>query len=206
MPQDPLKPRKQPKQARSRQMHADILEAAVRVLAGGDPTRFTMVRVAEVAGISVGSLYQYYPNKEALLVALHEREVEDVWIDVKAIVRDADLAPRERVHRTVALFFRRESAEPPAMRRLMADSESAARKSPTFLALMADAQHEIGTFLAQALPAPARDQSLAFPVDVFFTTIASLGRAVCERPMSPEALDRWAQTCSDMLCDYFKIA
>ena len=69
-----ISPRKAPQQARSSQMVADILEAALRVLAREGAARFTTVRVAEEAGVSVGSLYQYFPNKEALLYRLQTDE------------------------------------------------------------------------------------------------------------------------------------
>ncbi len=58
-------------------MRDDILEAAARVF---DTLGFdaTTNRVAEVAGVGIGSLYQYFPNKEALVTALHERHVAEV--------------------------------------------------------------------------------------------------------------------------------
>ena len=62
--------RKAPKQARSTQLVADILEAANRVLEREGAARFTTIRVAETAGVSVGSLYQYFPNKLAILLTL----------------------------------------------------------------------------------------------------------------------------------------
>ena len=68
--------RKHPKQARSRQLVADILTAAGRVLARDGARSFTAARVAEEAGVSVGSLYQYFPNKEALLFRLQTDEWE----------------------------------------------------------------------------------------------------------------------------------
>lgn len=67
------KPRKQPKQARSQAMVESILAAAARVLAQRGYARTNTNLVAEAAGISVGSLYQYFPNKDALFVALHKR-------------------------------------------------------------------------------------------------------------------------------------
>ena len=71
-----LTSRKEPKQAsRSRQMRDDILTASIRVLRKGRFPRFTTWRVAEAAGISVGSLYQYFPNKHALVFAIHSRTV-----------------------------------------------------------------------------------------------------------------------------------
>lgn len=68
-----LKPRKTPRQRRSAAMVETILEAAARVIDRGTLARFNTNRVAEVAGISVGSLYQYFPNKDALVAALIER-------------------------------------------------------------------------------------------------------------------------------------
>ena len=68
-----LKPRKQPLQRRSAQTVEDILEAAARILERDGLGAFTTNRVAERAGISIGSLYQYFPNKQALLAALIER-------------------------------------------------------------------------------------------------------------------------------------
>lgn len=73
MPRLRLSPRKQPRQARSRATVEVILAAATRVLARESLAGFNTNRVAEVAGISVGSFYQYFPNKEALMAALIEQ-------------------------------------------------------------------------------------------------------------------------------------
>jgi AcrR family transcriptional regulator len=69
-------PRKEPRQKRSREKVAAILDAAARVLVDEGYERATTNRVAEVAGISIGSLYQYFPNKESLVAALAERHSE----------------------------------------------------------------------------------------------------------------------------------
>lgn len=69
-----LSPRREPTQARATATRAAILEAAARVLEQGGLSAFNTNRVAEVAGISIGSLYQYYPHKAALLVALSEQQ------------------------------------------------------------------------------------------------------------------------------------
>ena len=87
MPRLQLKARKQPSQARSQATVETILEAAARVLAKQSLAGFNTNRVAEVAGVSVGSLYQYFPNKEALVVALIEREQEKLALAVEAIVQ-----------------------------------------------------------------------------------------------------------------------
>ena len=63
----PLSSRRQPQQARSSDLVAAILEAALQVLAKEGVHRFTTTRVAERAGVSVGSVYQYFPNKASIL-------------------------------------------------------------------------------------------------------------------------------------------
>ncbi len=65
--------RKRPKQGRSKFTVDAILEGAARILIADGYASFNTNRVAEVAGVSVGSLYQYFPNKEAIVAALWER-------------------------------------------------------------------------------------------------------------------------------------
>jgi AcrR family transcriptional regulator len=60
--------RRQPKQRRSRLLVASIREACLRILQDGAPEQLTAKRIAEVAGVAIGSFYQYYPNKEAVLL------------------------------------------------------------------------------------------------------------------------------------------
>jgi len=72
-----LSPRKRPVQARSRQTFDAVLEAAAQVFEAEGYARGTTNRIAERAGVSIGSLYQYFPNKDAILVALLQRHVEE---------------------------------------------------------------------------------------------------------------------------------
>ncbi len=71
-----LHTRRRPRQARSQVTVAAILEAAVRVLLKHGYHGFTTKEVAEVAGVGIGSLYEYFPNKEALIAAVVEREAD----------------------------------------------------------------------------------------------------------------------------------
>lgn len=64
------KPRKQPLQDRSTKTVEAILEAAIRILRQGGWAQLTTTRIAEKAGVSVGSLYQYFPNREAIAVEI----------------------------------------------------------------------------------------------------------------------------------------
>ncbi|MBN9021078.1 MAG: TetR/AcrR family transcriptional regulator [Rhizobiales bacterium] len=73
-----LKPRKLPVQARSTVTVEALQVAAIQVLVREGLQRCTTTRVAERAGTSVGSLYQYYPNRDALLRAVLERHLEGI--------------------------------------------------------------------------------------------------------------------------------
>ncbi len=75
---DPLSPRKKPQQQRSRVTIDTIYEATIQVLLAGGLDKITTIQVADRAGVSVGSVYQYFPNKSALLAAVVRRHVGDV--------------------------------------------------------------------------------------------------------------------------------
>ena len=70
--------RKVPKQQRSRQMVETLIDATASVLAERGLDHTTTNHIAELAGVSVGSLYQYFPDKDSLIEALLERMVSDL--------------------------------------------------------------------------------------------------------------------------------
>jgi AcrR family transcriptional regulator len=65
-------------QRRARQTVDAILDAVVRILKREGFDAITTNRVAEVAGVCIGSVYQYFPDKRAIFVALHERHIEEI--------------------------------------------------------------------------------------------------------------------------------
>jgi AcrR family transcriptional regulator len=79
-----FEPRKTPIQARSTVTVESISEAAIQVLLSHGAERLTTTRVADRAGVSVGTLYQYYPNKQALLFAVLENHFDKVASRVEA--------------------------------------------------------------------------------------------------------------------------
>ena len=72
----PPKPRKRPQQSRSLLLVNAIREACLRILEDEGPDKLTTQRIADVAGINIASLYQYFPNKEAVLAEIYEQEME----------------------------------------------------------------------------------------------------------------------------------
>ena len=91
----PTNPRKSASQERSRATVQALLDATARVLTREGYDRASTNRIAATAGVSVGSLYQYFPNKEALvaaLVARHNREMLDLLREALKEVASLDLA------------------------------------------------------------------------------------------------------------------
>src|SRR5215471_1846118 len=87
-----FQPRKTPVQARAAVTVGAISEATIQVLLRQGAHRLTTTRVAERAGVSVGTLYQYYPNKQSLLFAV----LADHLDHVASAVETACLAARHR--------------------------------------------------------------------------------------------------------------
>ena len=84
--QAPLAPRKAPAQRRSRVMVEALVEAAARILEDAGPAGFNTNAVAARAGVSVGSLYQYFPGKAALVAELSRRGAEALLAGIEAAV------------------------------------------------------------------------------------------------------------------------
>jgi len=70
--------RRRPKQRRAQQTVDAVLHAVVRVLKREGFKAVTTNRIAEVAGVSIGSVYQYFPDKQAIFVALHQRHIDQI--------------------------------------------------------------------------------------------------------------------------------
>jgi AcrR family transcriptional regulator len=83
-----LEPRKSPVQARSTASVDAILEATIQVLLSDGKERLTTTRVALRAGVSVGTLYQYFPNKSSLLKAVLRRHLNEVMEAIERVCRE----------------------------------------------------------------------------------------------------------------------
>src|SRR5271170_1138813 len=78
-----INPRKNASQKRSRATVDALVEATARILVRDGFDKASTNRIAEVAGVSVGSLYQYFPSKEALVAAVIDRHSQEIMQTVR---------------------------------------------------------------------------------------------------------------------------
>jgi AcrR family transcriptional regulator len=98
--------RRRPTQPRARDTVQIILEATARILQRGGRAALNTNYIAECAGISVGTLYQYFPNKEAILVAMARRELAtDEACVIKALTEPAEEGETDLVRRAIRVLI-----------------------------------------------------------------------------------------------------
>jgi len=192
--------RKEPTQARSTALVATILEAAVQVLAQDGAPRFTTARVAERAGVSVGSLYQYFPNKAAILFRLQR----DEWRQTAALLRgtlgDVRRPPRDRLHALVHAFLHSECEEAP-VRVALKDAAPLYRDTPEAREAKVSAHRTVRIFLRETLPT-ASEATRALAGDLITTTLSAVGKQYSERPRTPAEIATYADALAEMFCAY----
>jgi AcrR family transcriptional regulator len=196
-----IAPRRQPVQVRSNQLVAAILTAAVRVLEREGAPRFTTIRVAEEAGVSVGSLYQYFPNKQAILYRLQVDEWERTGEAIDTILGDDELPPARRLRRLLRAFFQSECDEAP-LRLALAALAPSYHDAPESRARRRRGQAIVGAFMTSAAPS-ASPRQRRFAGQLLFATMTSLGKQLSERQPDAAEIDRWADAVSRMLTLYF---
>src|SRR6516225_4450278 len=197
-----LSSRKQPKQARSTELVAAILVAAVQVLAKDGAQRFTTARVAEKAGVSVGSLYQYFPNKAAILFRLQSDEWRQTSALLRQILEDVRRPPLERLRTLVHAFIRSECDEA-AMRVALHDAAPLYRDAPEAQD-RESGERTVAAFMREALPA-ASDATRTLAGELITTTLSTVGKQFSESPRTPVEIDTYADGLADMFCAYLKI-
>lgn len=194
--------RKQPQQARSSELVATILEAAVQVLAKEGAPRFTTGRVAEKAGVSIGSLYQYFPNKAAILFRLQSDEWRQTGELLRGILEDVELPPLMRLRKLVRAFIRSECDEA-AMRVALNDAVPLYRDAPEAQEARASSDRTVQAFLREVLPA-ASDVVRAAAGDLIKRTLSTVGKHFSETPRTSAEIEAYAEAMADMFCAYLK--
>jgi AcrR family transcriptional regulator len=194
--------RKQPKQARSAQLVAAILEAAVQVLSEEGAHRFTTPRVAEKAGVSVGSLYQYFPNKAAILFRLQTDEWRQTTELLRGILENGKTPPLARLRALVHAFIRSECDEA-RLRVALGDAAPLYRGAPEAQEARASGRRTFRVFMEELLPnAPKATRTLVS--DLVTTTLSAVGKKFSETPRTPSEIKAYAEAMADMFCAYLR--
>jgi AcrR family transcriptional regulator len=160
-----LNPRKKPRQARAEATLDAIFEATIQVLLSDGPHKLTTTRVAERAGVSVGTMYQYFPHKQALIYALNERYLDALAEKIEAACRRNHGAPvAEGVEALIDVYWRAKTER--------ADVTRALYRSVADM----DNQALIDTFAART--DAATTAMLSSASDANFADVASINRTL----------------------------
>ena len=194
--------RKHPKQARSNDLVDSILQAAIQVLAKEGMRRFTTTRVAERAGVSVGSVYQYFPNKAAILFRLQSDEWRETSEMLRGILEDTRNPPLERLRLLVHVFIRSECDEA-EVRVALDDAAPFYRDAPEAQEVRASGKQSVEVFMREVLP-EATEATRAVAGDLIKVTLSSVGKQFSESPRTPEQIETYADAMADMFCAYLR--
>ena len=199
-----ISPRKQPKQERSAQLVGVILQAAVRILEREGVAAFTTTRVAAQAGVSVGSLYQYFPNKASILFRLQQDEWVATGNLLEGIFQDERLGAAERLRVALHAFFRTECDEAP-LRTALGDAAPLYRDSPEARSHRERGLKLLVGLIARAAPGLSRKRR-TFAAELYLATLSAMGKHVSETVHTRAEVERWAAATADMFLAYLRDA
>ncbi len=179
-----------------------ILQATVQVLLKNGKSRLTTTRVAERAGVSVGTLYQYFPNKGSLLQALLQEHLDNVAAAMERACAGAHGAPLARMAEAVtSAFVRAKFRNIDASVALYAISDDVEGKR------IAGEMHVRATAAMTAMFETAREETVREPERVAATVLsamAGVSRAMLERDLTPATMAVMEQELTVMVRAYLE--
>lgn len=175
MPPTPAAPRRTPRQERSQFTVDAIFEAVARIVATQGEAGLTTNRIAETAGVSVGSLYQYFPSKEAILAAMLDQHCDRVMLELDALLAQARAegwTPEQQVRRYARHYLQAFGAGAPPGRALARLSWQLDYRASMLVAVRGSSER-----LALHLQRMAHDHRLPppTPAQLFVLTRAFMG-------------------------------
>ncbi len=192
--------RKRPKQERSTALVTAILDAAGQVLQKEGAQRFTTARVAQRAGVSIGSVYQYFPNKAAILFRLQVDEWQKTTDVLRSILDDSERAPQDRLLSLVRAFIRSECEEA-AVRAALNDAAPSYRGAPEAARVRASYDDTLKAFIQATLPG-ASDATHSRAANLILTTLCALGKDFSNKPRTPAEIETYADSVAEMFSAY----
>jgi len=179
-----LTPRKQPRQARSMATVHTIFDATIQVLVRDGPRRLTTTRVAERAGVSVGSMYQYFPNKQALFYALNARYLVALAERIEAACAAQHGAPVAQMVEALVETYWMAKSERPDVTRALYRSVAELDNEPLIATFAQRADAATAAMLASASDVSFDDVPAV--VLTLLSTVFGTVRSVFERDLAPE--------------------
>lgn len=205
MPQRPqvlLEPRKSPVQARSAASVNAILEATIQVLLSVGKQRLTTTRVASRAGVSIGTLYQYFPNKSALLQAALKRHLDQVTEAVEQVCREQrSNTPQQMATALVVAFLEAKMRDVKASVALYSVS-SDVDGAKIAQQVGAKSKEAIAVMLATACQPLTKDPQII--ASMLQGAMAGVSRSLLESDAPEKQLDSLRQELTFLACAYLE--
>lgn len=172
----------------------------MQVLSKEGANRFTTARVAEKAGVSVGSVYQYFPNKASILFRLQTDEWRETTRTLSRILEDDRKPPLERIRVLVHTFIQSECAEAD-MRVALNDAAPLYRDAPEAVEAKSAVNSTISNFMKEAAPG-ASDAARAIAGQLVLTTLSMVGHDFSASPRKASEIKAYSDAVADMFCAY----
>lgn len=177
-----LSPRKSPLQERSQVTVDAILQGASQVLVKVGYERANTTLIAQAAGVSVGSLYQYYPNKDAVFSALLKAELEQALMLMRAALEAMALQPFDQQVRQLVATLCAYKAENPRLHRVL---KTELGRIDGAKALRRLNEQTLG--LVEAMLRAQHDLPLRDPASAAFLAVNAVEGVVCAALLEPSA-------------------
>lgn len=197
----PLTPRKRPTQERSRQLVDTILAGAIRVLEDRGRPDFTTTAIAEKAGVSIGSLYQYFGSNDAVMAEIVLREHERLL----ARTDEAGIATKGMdVEEAVRVLINALAHDRPSRRlsRILEEEEERLPRTPDLIAVEQAIRHNSDRFFRRLLEGRMPDSRIEIvTLDVF-----KIARGMFDGPqpkVDPNGADALPERIVNVILGYF---
>jgi AcrR family transcriptional regulator len=194
-------PRKKPRQQRSQATVDAILDATARVLCSTGYDRASTNRIAMAAGVSVGSLYQYFPSKEALVAALVERHVAQMKGLVKAKLAEVATAPLAEACRTMIEAMFEAHAVDPRLHKVLIEQVPRVGRLEHVVGLEREVEGLVGLLL-EARKSELRRHKLGATAFVLCNVVEAVTHAAVLAELEPKRAREVAEELTDMVLRY----
>lgn len=186
--------RKTPSQKRSKSTVDDISEAAIQLLNTTGDSKFTTNHVAERAGVSIGSLYRYFPDKGAILRHIVRREIKKMRTKALALITDSEASdPETLINEIVAHSTKNFGGRGVVVfqvRSMIEDDDVLIQEVRNAQIEVVESLHEKIVGIAGIRRGPMSKAALAATVDAFTSAVQTLARHNKDKSVDAETKTR----------------